>query len=142
MKALIILMLACFSAAAVDIGIQSFSSATTNSEPDTILTTDIYTRGGQTNLIRVTKSKHGTVVFRSHQFLHHGEPVSLFTWRNNVLHYHTYQNTSYYADLEFTPSKDVRCVILMGHGCLDGFYCTNGIFYPAPDSDLEMKDVK
>jgi len=112
-----------------------FSTATTN-EAGAILITDTFMRGEQTNLVRITKSEGGLVVFRSHQFCHNGEPVALFTWRDGVQHFHTYPGTQYSADIEYLPSKEIRCVILMGRGYLDGFYYTNGIYYPAPDSDL------
>jgi len=142
MKTLIILALSCISGIAQEIGIQSVSSVATNAESGDIRVTDTFTRGGQTNLIRITVSKGSAVVFRFHQFCHHGEPVASFSWRDGLQSFHTYPGTPYSANLEFSPSKDVRCVMLQGRGWFDGFYNTNGIYYPAPDSDLEMKDLK
>jgi hypothetical protein len=142
MRVFIILVLWCVSAVAAETGIQVSSTVSTNAETGAILTSETFTRRGQTNLIRITKTVGGIVVFRSHQFCHHGEPVALFTWRDGEQHFHTYPGTPYSADVEFLPSKDVRCVILMGKDWFDGFYCTNMVYYPAPDSDIEMKDLK
>ena len=142
MRVFIILVLWCVSAVAAETGIQVSSTVSTNIETGAILKRETFTRGGQTNLIRTTKTEGGIVVFRSHQFCRHGEPVALFTWRDGEQHFHTYPGTPYSADVEFLPSKDVRCVVLMGKDWFDGFYCTNGVYYPAPDSDLLMKDVK
>jgi hypothetical protein len=140
MRAIIIFILSGVSVFAADT-VRVVSSVSTN-EAGAILTTDTFTRGGQTNLIRITKSEHGAVVFRSHQFCHHGERVAIFTWREGVQHFHSYPGSPYSADIEFLPSKDVRLVRLMGTGWFDGFYYTNGVFTPAPDSDLELKDLK
>ena len=129
------------SAFVADIGVLAVSTVTTN-ELGAILTTDTFTRGGQTNLIRVTKVQDGAVVFRSQQFCHDGQPAALFTFRDGFESFHTVPNTPYHVDLEFSPSKEVRCVIVRGRDFIDGFYPTNGVFYPAPNSDLEKKDYK
>jgi hypothetical protein len=142
MRIFIILLLLCVSAIARETGIQSSSTTSTNAETGSIVTKEIFTRGGQTNLIRITVIKRGTLFFRSHTFCHHGEPVAIFTWRDGEQFFSTYPGTPYEASVGFFPSKDVRYVRLSGKGYLDGFYCTNGIFYPAPDSDFDMKSLK
>lgn len=124
---------------AADMGVCAVSTVSTN-ESGAILTKDTFTRGGQTNLIRVTKVQDGAVVFRSQQFCHDGQPAALFTFRDGFESFHTVPNTPYHVDLEFLPSKQVRCVIVRGRDFIDGFYPTNGVFYPVPNSDLEMKD--
>ena len=138
----ILLILSCVSVVAADTGVRSFSSVSTNSETGAVLTTETFTRGGQTNLVRFTKSQRGGVVYRTQKFCHKGEPVALFTFREGIESFHAVPNTPYYVDLEFFPSKDVRCLMITGRDFIDGFYSTNGVYYPAPDSDLEMKAVK
>jgi hypothetical protein len=141
-RAYIILILVSVSAVAAETGIQVSSTVSTNAQIGAILTIETFTRGGQTNLIRTTRTEWGMVVFRSHQFCCHGVPVAVFTWRDGTQHFHSYPGTPCTADIESLPSKDVRCVILMGNGWMDAFYYTNGLYYPAPDSELELKDVK
>lgn len=135
-------MLSCASLVAADDSVRVSSSVSTNRETGAVLTTETFTRSGHTNLIRITKSQRGIVVFRTQRFCHKGEPVALFTFREGIESFHTVPNTPYQVDLEFLPSKDVRCLMIQGRGFIDGFYPTNGIYYPAPDSDLEMKPVK
>lgn len=142
MRAIILLILSSASLVAADTSVQVFSSMSTNSETGAILTTETFTRSGQTNLIRITKSQRGVAVFRTQRFCHKGEPVALFTFREGIESFHTVPNTPYHVDLEFLPSKEVRCLMIQGRGFLDAFYPTNGVYYPAPDSDLETKPVK
>jgi hypothetical protein len=140
MRTFIIFLLSCVSAFAADT-VRVVSTVTTN-ESGAILTTDTFTRGGQTNLIRVTKVQDGAVVFRSQQFCHDGRRAVLMTFREGVQSFHVNPGTPYYVDIEFLPSKDIRCVMVRGSGFIDGFYPTNGVYYPCPDSDLEMRDLK
>jgi len=140
MKTFVIFLLSCVSAFAADT-VRVVSTVTTN-ETGAILTTDTFTRGGQTNLIRLTKVQDGAVVFRSQQFCHDGQPAALFTFRDGIQSFHVSPGTPYYVDLEFLPSKEIRCLMVRGRGFIDGFYPTNGVYYPCPDSDLEMRDLK
>jgi hypothetical protein len=50
--------------------------------------------------------------------------------------------TSYYVGLEFLPSKDIRSVTIRGNDFVDGFYTTNGFFYPVPGAELKMTPAK
>ena len=142
MKPLVILILSCASVFGADTGVQVSSSATTNAETGAILTTETFTRGGHTNLVRVTKVQSGAVVFRSQQLCHDGEPVALFSFRDGVQSFSTVPKSPNRVVVEYLPSKDVRCVMIFGRDFIDGFYPTNGVYYPCPDSDLEMKDYK
>jgi hypothetical protein len=141
MRAFIIFLLSSVSVFAADTNLL-FSSTVTTNQTGGVLTTETFTRGGQTNLVRITKSEQGVVVFRLQKFCHKGEPVAVFTFENGIQSFATAPKTPYQASLEFLPSKDVRCVMIFGGGFIDGFYPTNGVYYPAPDSDLEMKDYK
>ena len=142
MRNIILLILLSTSLAAADTGVQVYSSVSTNSETGAVLTTETFTRSGQTNLVRVTKSQRGVAVFRNQRFCHNGELAALFTFQEGVQSFHTFPSTSYYVDLEFLPSNEVRCLMIQGKGFIDGFYPTNGVYYPAPDSDLKMHSVK
>jgi hypothetical protein len=125
---------------ATDTGVQVSSSATTNADTGAILTTETFTRGGNTNLVRVTKVQTGSIVFRLHRFCHNGEPVALFSFRDGVQSFSTVPKSPYQVVVDFLPSKEVRCVMIFGRNFIDGFYPTNGVYYPAPDSDLEIKN--
>src|SRR5262249_11843007 len=121
MRSIILWLLSCVPLVAAETGVRLSSTVTTN-ETGAVLPTETFTRGGQTNLVRKTKSERGEVVFRSQQFCHKGEPVALFTFRDGIQSFHTLPGTPYHVDLEFLPSKEVRCVMIQGKDFIDGFY--------------------
>lgn len=136
MRTFILLVLSSLSAFGGDTGIRSFSAVTTNSA-GTVYIEDIFTRGGQTNLVRLTKVEAGVVTHRIQKFYHHGDLVAVISGLSDSNSFSSEPRLPYRVDLEFLPSKDVRCLIIFGPGFIDGFYPTNGIYYPAPDSDLK-----
>lgn len=75
MRAFIVFLLSCASVLGADGGIQVFTSAKTNAETASITTKEFYTRDGQTNLVRHTKTKAGVVQIRIHRFYHGGALV-------------------------------------------------------------------
>jgi len=98
---------------------------------------DTYTRGGQTNLIRMTKMEGGIATHRIQKFYHHGDLVAVVSGLPDSISFSSKPNLPYTVELAFLPSKNVRCLIIFGPGFIDGFYPTNGVYYPAPDSDLK-----
>jgi hypothetical protein len=141
MRAFIIFLLSSFSALAADTGVSVVSSVTTN-EAGVVYATDTFTRGGQTNLVRLTKSLGGIVITRFQWFSHHGTLVAVMSGPPDSPSFTVKAGQPYTVGLDFLPSKDVRCLIISGRDFMDGFYPTNGVYYPCPDSDLEMKDYK
>lgn len=127
-------------------GVQCVSTFTTNST-GAIVTTDAFTRNGQTNLIRVTKLKSGVVVFQRQTFCHNGVPVAYFVDVKGIQSFGTVTNAPYEIHVDFLQNKEIRAVWIYGsddlthESFIDGWYPTNGVYYPAPDSDLECKDV-
>src|SRR5438128_2469708 len=71
MRTFAILILSCSSVLAAD-DVRVVTSTTTNSEAASITTTEVFTRGGQTNLVRQTQTKAGTVRVRVHWFYRDG----------------------------------------------------------------------
>jgi hypothetical protein len=110
--------------------------------PGGIVTTETYTRDGEQNLIRITKSLNGIVSYQSHGFYHDGKLVALYSWRPEYSTFNVVPQTSYYVGLEFLPSKDIKSLTIRGNDFIDGFYTTNGLYYPVPDSDLKMAPAK
>lgn len=127
---------------AADTSLLMLASVTTNAATGAVLTTETYTRGGQTNLIRVTKTEGDTVVFRSQKFCHNGKPIAWFSFSNGTDSFSTVPRTPEQVVIDYQPSKEVRCVMIFGKDFIDGFYPTNGVYYPAPNSDLEFKNYK
>jgi hypothetical protein len=146
MRAFIILLLSCAWAAAADTGVQATSTVNTNAETGAVYTTETFTRGGQTILVRVTKTVDGTVAVRQQKFYHDGEQLAVFMYwaQTKSESFTTTESSSCSVGLDFSATRDIeRLIISRKKGSvLDGFSFTNGIFYPVSDSDLQPYDVK
>ncbi|HTR41230.1 MAG TPA: hypothetical protein VMH87_06405 [Pseudomonadales bacterium] len=142
MKAFILLLVSCLSVAAADTGVRLFTSTSTDAATGAFVTTETYARDGQTDLVRITKSQNGAVIYRSHGFYHAEKLVALFSWEPDSSTFNVVAATPYYVGLRFTPSHEIRSLTIRGNDFMDGFYTTNGVFYPAPDSDVQIKPVK
>ena len=143
MKTFLILLLSCVSVTASDTGIRVYASTSTDTaNAGVVSTTETYTRDGQADMVRITKSQNGTVTYRSHGFYHEGKLVALYSWKPDYSTFNVVPNMPYYVGLEFLPSKEIKSLTIRGNDFIDGFYLTNGVFYPVPDSDLKFTRVK
>jgi hypothetical protein len=143
MRKYILLLLSCVSVAAADTGIRMFTSTSKdNATPGGIVTTETYTRDGEQDLIRITKSLNGALTYQSHAFYHGGKLVALYTWHPEYSTFNVVPGLPYYVGVEFLPSKDIKSLTIQGNDFKDGFYTTNGLFYPVPDSALEISPAK
>ena len=148
MRAFIILFLTCISAFAEDTGIRMTTSVSTNAETGAICREETFTRNGQTNLVRITKTEHGVLAARTHRFYHAGEfvAVHLFVTRPAKMarEMFTTAESSYSVGLDFSPTKEIERVIVTRKkgNVLDGFTATNGVFYPVSNADLEIRPIK
>jgi hypothetical protein len=75
MRALIIFILSCAAGLGAETGIHVFTTAKTNAETGSISTKEVFTRDGQTNLVRNTTTKAGEVQVRIHHFYRGGQLV-------------------------------------------------------------------
>src|SRR5438093_7534297 len=78
MKTIIFLILSCAQVFAADTGVRVVSSAITNVESASITTTEVFTRDGQTNLVRQTQTKAGAVQGRVHWFYRDGSRLATY----------------------------------------------------------------
>jgi YD repeat-containing protein len=129
MKTLIILIVSCLSALGADTGIRVFTSSTTNAS--FIHTQDIYTRDGQTNLIRITDTKAGVVQIQIHRFYHDGSFLGYFEVAPESSGFVAETGSGYSMSFEFSQSKDAKSAVIgKSHEVVDAFTCTNGVFIP------------
>ena len=146
MRAFIVLLLSCTSVIAADTGVRAVSIVSTNAETGVVYTTETFTRDGQTNLVRVTKRVGAEVAARSQKFYHDGEMVAVFMyWTHpNWESFTTTESSSYSVGLDFSATRDIESLIITRKrgSVLDGFSCTNGVFYPVSDSELQSHDLK
>ena len=143
MKTLITFFLSCASVFAADTGVRVATSTTTNAESASITTTEVFTRDGQTNLVRQTNTKDGVVGRRVHWFFRDGARLATYVvershdgWAGPAsTEFFPESGSRYSVSLEFSPSNESNEVRYATIGkndgyILDGFTCTNGIFHP------------
>ena len=133
MRTFIVFLLSCASVFGADTGVQVVTTAKTNAETASIYTTDIFTRDGQTNLVRTAKTKAGTLQIRIQRFYHAGELIGDYVATKDSSGFTTESGIPYSVSFEFWPSKDIRSAVIgtKDGTVLDAFMATNGVFYPA-----------
>jgi hypothetical protein len=155
MKTLLItFFLSCASVFAADTGVRVATSTTTNAASAMITKTEVFTRDGQTNLVRQTNTKDGVVERRVHWFFRDGARLATYVVERSS--YDGYAGPAstlfvpqpglpYSVSLEFSPSNEVTYAAIGKNDCyiLDGFTCTNGIFHPDELSHIsEIRNVE
>jgi hypothetical protein len=140
MKTIIALILSSVSIFAGDTNsIQVVTTISTNTDLGTVVTSAVYTRDGQTNLVCFTHTKNGVVCFRNQNFYHNGTLVGGLMDDTKYSGTHLFGNAPYKYQLCFVfndSSHEITSASIEGNArILDTYQCTNGIFSPA-DSPL------
>ena len=145
MKAIIICILSCLSVFAADTNdIHVVTWSYKIMPEDSLATVEVFTRSGETNLVRNTHTKDGVVSFRSQSFYHDGAEVGIYTYQAkggpDVTSVGSVPGASCYFNIAFDASSKPRSAHIMATNfmMLDWFDCTNGVFYPA-DSSLILE---
>jgi hypothetical protein len=138
MRAFIVFILSCGSVLGGDSGIRVVTTVKTNAQTASISTKDVFTRDGQTNLVRTARTKAGAVQIRIHRFYHEGVLVGDYVSMPDSSGFTTEAGSPYSVSFTFWPSKDIRSAVVgTKEGIvLDAFNCTNGIFSPVESSEL------
>jgi len=136
MRTFIILILSCGSAFCADTDIRVVTTTKTNAETASIYTTDVFMRGGQTNLVRTTKTKAGALQIRIQKFYRRGVLIGDYVAMKDSSGFTTEAGIPYSVSFEFWASKDIRSAVIGTKDgvILDAFTCTNGVFSPADSS--------
>ena len=132
MKIFITLILSCASIYGADTSIQVATTTKTNSSGG-IFTRDVFTRAGQTNLVRTAMSRHGVVESQIHKFYHDGVLVGEYWSMSDSSGFITEAGSPYSVIGKQLPSKGVSQAFICTKErvVLDYFSATNGVFYPA-----------
>jgi hypothetical protein len=132
MRNFTVLILSCAPVLAADTGIRAVTSVTTNVQSASVTTREVFTRDGQTNLVRETMRKAGAVQVRVHWFYRDGARLATYVATPDTSAFVPESRSRYAVSLEFGPSKEVRHASIGTNDgfMLDAFTCTNGIFYP------------
>jgi len=144
MKAIIVCILSClsvFAADTTDIHVVTWSYKVL--PEDSLATIEVFTRGGQTNLIRHTHTKDGAVLYRAQSFYHNGAEVGVYMYQvgkgPDTTSVGSGPGVPYYFNIAFDSSNRPRAAHIMATNfvMLDWFDCTNGVFYPAASSLIQ-----
>lgn len=141
MRAFIIFFLSCAAVVGADADIHVVTTVRTNESR--VSKKEVFTRDGQTNLVRNTATKAGIVQIRIHRFYHGGALVGDFVAMPDSSGFTTEAGSPYSVSFEFDAShKPKSAVIGTKDGIvLDAFSCTNGIFSPVEHSVLQKANA-
>lgn len=148
MRAFIVLFVSCMAVSAADTGVRVVTNLSTNAETKAVYLEETFTRDGQTNLVRQTKTEDGVVAGRIQKFYHGGEFVAVHLLVTRPAHMaresFSTAESSYSVSLDFSPAKAMeRLFISKKKGnILDGFIATNGVLYPVSNSDPDVRQLK
>jgi hypothetical protein len=132
MRTFIIFILSCASVFGGDAGVQVVTTVKTNAETGNILTTDVCTRNGQTNLVRFTSTKAGVAQIRIETFYHSGVFVGRYIAAKDLTYFKAEAGIPYSLSFEFGRSNELRSAIVETKDSIADIFCfTNGVFYPA-----------
>jgi hypothetical protein len=115
---------------------------------DSLATVEVFTRSGQTNLVRHTHTKGGVVLFRSQSFYHNGAEVGGYTYqtagRPDATLIGSVPGAPYYFDVAFDSSNRPLSAHITATNfvLLDRFDCTNGVFYPTDSSSIRESNAR
>jgi hypothetical protein len=136
MKTLIILLLSYISAFGADTSIQVITTTKTNAVSGRIFTMEVFTRAGQTNLVRTTVTTRGVSESPLHKFYHDGVLVGECWAFQDSSGFITQAGSPHSVIVKYWPSKNASQAFICTKDrvVLDFFTATNGIFYPADRS--------
>jgi hypothetical protein len=142
MKTILTLMLVCFSVLAADDIAVTTTVKPHSSLPGQITTKEVFTRGGQTNLVRVTTTRDGMVISRIHRFYYKHTLVA-----DHVLILLKPEDGSslittsgFSLNLRFGTNNQILAASIGDRkgNILDAFTNTNGTLFPVSTADLKM----
>jgi hypothetical protein len=115
---------------------------------DSLATVEVFTRSGQTNLVRNTHTKDGVVLLRNQSFYYHGTEAGSYTYqtanRPDATMVGSAPGAPYYFNVAFDASNRPLTVHIMSTNfvMLDSFLCTNGVFYPEDSSIIRESNAR
>jgi hypothetical protein len=140
MKTFVLLCLSCASLFGADTSIQVFTTTKTNATaPDFVLTLAVFTRDGQTNLVRSTLTRQGKVVSPAHKFYHDGFLVGEISSIADFSVFTGAADCPYSLEGYYRTNGGIwqACICTKDGVVLDYFTATNGLFWPASRSEIQ-----
>jgi hypothetical protein len=149
MKAIIVCILFCLSVFAADTNdIRVVTWSYKVLPEDSLATIEVFTRAGQTNLVRQTHTKDGVVSLRNQSFYYNGTEVGIYTYQTKNPPDRTMIVSVPAAPYYFSVALDASNRPISAHIMstnfimLDSFRCTNGVFYPEGSSLIRESNAR
>lgn len=142
---IIVCLLSCLSALAGDTNeIHVVTRTDTKVSPGYLVTYEEFTRDGQTNLLRVTTAKDGVTNSSAHNFYHRGAYLGRYSQGGGYSFVNTAVGAPSVLSFVWDSSNQMRSasVTTTNHVVVDSFVFTNGVFYPAPGSEIQEANRK
>ena len=136
-RAVLILALSSASVFAADRTLQQFSFVKTNA--DLVFIEEVFTRNGETNLVRDTLMRRGILESRTHKFYQGGLLIGEHWSFPDSAGFITEANLPYTMILRSSPSNNVSFAYICSPDriVIDYFMATNGVFYPVDSSTVQ-----
>jgi hypothetical protein len=131
MKTTIAYILSCLSVAAAGTNdVQVVTTTDTHTQPGILITLDTFTRDGQTNLLRDTRTKDGTLTIRNQKFYHDGAQIGGYVAQPTMNFSYSVAGAPYSMSFQYDASNHIRSALVISNVMiLEAFGCTNGVFY-------------
>ena len=139
MKTIIAYILTCISVVAAGTNdVQVFTTFNTNTQPGILITLETFTRGGQTNLVRDTRTKGGALTIRNQTFYHDGVQIGGHTTYPTTSFTYSVAGAPYSLSFQYDASNQLRSALVASNTTiLESFTCTNGVFYSKDSAFLQ-----
>ena len=145
MKSIVGCLLVCLSVFAADTNeIRVVTRTDTKVSPGYLVTYEEFTRGRQTNLLRVTTVKDGVTNSIAHNFYHQGAYLGRYSQGGGYTFVNSAAGAPYVLTFAWDSSNQIMAasVATTNYVLLDSFTFTNGIFYPEDSSRIEESNRK
>jgi hypothetical protein len=144
MKMSIILLLSCMPLFAADTDIQITTTSQTNAEKNLVMTQEVFTRAGQTNLVRRTMYKAGSLEVRQQQIYHGGVRLAAITTGPSIFFIKTADGFPYSVSFDYLASNDFRMVGIWttNETLVDAFNYKDGILSPVESSLIQNPEMR
>jgi hypothetical protein len=143
MKHIFLLFIAAASAFGADGGLRVFTSSATNAEGRVVYTKDVFTRGGETNLIHVKKIGSSQEAHTVFQFYRSGQLVAQYIMESTGRFLST-ESSAYTFSLEFEPGNQVGSAKIgdkLGLP-LEEYIYANGAFRPTAEPPARNRLIR
>jgi hypothetical protein len=144
MKMFIALILSCLSTLGADTDLKVITSTKTDAEKALVFTQDVFLRAGQTNLVRTTLSKEGSLEMRTQRFYHEGVLLAELSKTQKDFLLTTEAGAPYSVSFDFWPSNELKSVAVWSKNgkIIDAFNCSNGICSPVQSSVIQKAGAR